>query len=789
MDVSEARSHYHLLSLPPFPVNCFDRFLYPCLSPYPSHEDGFRLALAAGVNNSHIRLPVMSNRKGKSLITSKSSCEILWIVEAELADGQLLYVTGDPAELGGWKPDMAMLMSQTSHSNLWKAEIKVASGISFKYNYFIKEKSWPSDILWRPGPEFSLLVPPHEQERKIMVRDSWMKSGTSISSTHTSWDSWIEEIFRLNETSEGLPARDKDEAAKCLETDMLLVKSSFEDLAANNYIYSDNEDTISLIRNVYKPDATFSERDQPVEEPWLPGTLPSFPSNDREFEEPQITISTRGAVSDLGAQNQMLGVTGKLSEEQKVLSPVKDTVSTVILINSSICTMQRIAVLEDGELVELLLEPVKNNVQCDSVYLGVVTKLVPNMGGAFVNIGNSRHSLMDIKKSREPFIFPPFSQGSGKHGINGSVFEVHEGMITDHGDELTPHDVEYTHDIIESFPQNISGKYTPDEYEEHEDEDDYDGLEINPNGSLAHLSEKSNGNLGSSEKHQEGETSFSESDMASTSQMSSFKNGLNLMGTSGGGNSWNMVKKGTKIIVQVVKEGLGTKGPTLTPYPKLRSRFWVLISQCDRIGVSKKISGVERTRLKVIAKTLQPPGFGLTVRTVAAGHSVDELQKDLEGLLSNWKNIIEHAKSAALAANEGVEGAVPVILHRAMGQTLSVVQDYFNEKVKKMVVDSPRTFHEVTNYLQEIAPDLCDRVELYNKRNPLFDEYNVEAEIDNILSKRVPLANGGSLVIEQTEALVSIDVNGGHGMFGQGNSQEKAILDVNLSAARQVPSH
>lgn len=107
----------------------------------------------------------------------------------------------------------------------------------------------------------------------------------------------------------------------------------------------------------------------------------------------------------------------------------------------------------------------------------------------------------------------------------------------------------------------------------------------------------------------------------------------------------------------------------------------VLITRCDRVGVSKKISGVERTRLKVIAKTLQPKGFGLTVRTVAAGHSLEELQKDLEGLFSTWKNIAEHAKSAALAADEGVEGAVPIILHRAMGQTLSVVQDYFNEKV------------------------------------------------------------------------------------------------------------
>ena len=106
-----------------------------------------------------------------------------------------------------------------------------------------------------------------------------------------------------------------------------------------------------------------------------------------------------------------------------------------------------------------------------------------------------------------------------------------------------------------------------------------------------------------------------------------------------------------------------------------------MITRCDRIGISKKISGVERTRLRVIAKTLQPQGFGLTVRTVAAGHSLEELQKDLEGLISTWKTITEHAKSAALAADEGIEGAVPVILHRAMGQTLSVVQDYFNDKV------------------------------------------------------------------------------------------------------------
>ncbi|KAM1512656.1 hypothetical protein ACFX1Z_024189 [Malus domestica] len=179
---------------------------------------------------------------------------------------------------------------------------------------------------------------------------------------------------------------------------------------------------------------------------------------------------------------------------------------------------------------------------------------------------------------------------------------------------------------------------------------------------------------------------------------------------------------------------------------------------CWEPGIAILMSPTEHTNLW--KAEVKPPGFGLTVRTVAAGHSLEELQKDLEGLVSTWKSITEHAKSAALAADEGVEGAIPVILQRGNG-SLSVVQDSFIETVEKMVVDSPRTYHEVSNYLQEIAPDLCDRVE-------------------------VPLANGGSLVIEQTEALVSIDVNGGLGMFGHGNSQEKAILEVNLAAAKQI---
>ncbi|CBI28473.3 unnamed protein product, partial [Vitis vinifera] len=712
MDFHEApshRRHLHLLS-PRSSLFPSDRLLFPYFYHHmPLENNVYRFTLCVGTHNSVLKSSIKSMRKGNSSTAFKGLCKVIWTIEADLEDGQLLYITGDPNVLGCWEPDMAVLMSPTEHTNLWKAEVKITCGINFKYNYFLKGDAWPScDIIWKPGPEFSLLVPLHgKQDKKIMVRDSWMTSNARRPSAHI-WGSWMEDSYFPAEHLISPPSRDEDEIAKCLKSDSLS-KLFLDDLSVEDKSFSDNEDTISAMSKGLDSNGTVSMRDQPVEEPWLLQSSLIASKEEMVSNMSKNIDAAQVEVSHLKLLDQSYLHTEKLlPEEGTNLISKDDSVSTVILINSSICTMQRIAVLEDGSLVELLLEPVKSNVQCDSVYLGVVTKLVPHMGGAFVNIG-----------------------------------------------------IQFAHD----------------DFEEHEVEDDFDVLiKKDLNGSIVdHDSETINNFL-----PVELEKGFHDSQLPPLLEMKDSRQAYTVE------NKWAQVQKGTKIIVQVVKEGLGTKGPTLTAYPKLRSRFWVLLTCCNRIGVSKKISGVERTRLRVIAKTLQPKGFGLTVRTVAAGHTLEELQKDLEGLLSTWKNIVEHAKSAALAADEGVEGAIPVILHRAMGQTLSVVQDYFNEKVESMVVDSPRTYHEVTNYLQEIAPDLCDRVELYNKRVPLFDEFNIEEEINNILSKRVPLPNGGSLVIEQTEALVSIDVNGGHGMLGNGTSQEKAILDVNLAAAKQI---
>ncbi|XP_073139027.1 ribonuclease E/G-like protein, chloroplastic isoform X2 [Henckelia pumila] len=679
-----------------------------------------------------------------------------------------------------------------------------------------------SDVIWRPGVEFPILPYSTSQQDRKHAAKLRPRSRRSIALILYPW---LGKRTRQNFVPASL--RDESKTVKSYCNDSLISKLFLKDCVNPS------------IRRKSRVKETYNLRDQVVEEPWLLHSLTShrftdtgtsnqidykganclnqsqfdedsnhkseFGVNDKEnnselngflsadhpVEEPWMfdscTSSGRSSVRIISDASKNECSTDEetllaLGEKHLVLenllheesdAAAEDSPFTVILINSSLCTMQRIAVLENDKLVELLLEPIKNNVQCDSVYLGIVTKLVPHMGGAFVDIGSPRPAFMDIKTYREPFELLPF------HGI-----EIEGPMIDKPGDHVDfPENVTFfdgVEELDEVEDDKSEDEFGDDDYESHDNHFNFDAAEV--------IEENLNGSV-SRHEHEADPERFLEQLNGDVDQLQSNSihldsNNIQVIHTEE--RKWAQIQEGSKIIVQVVKEGLGTKGPTLTAYPVLRSRFWILITRCNTIGISKKISGGERTRLRVIAKTFQPPGFGLTVRTVASGHPLEELQKDLEGLMLTWETIMEHAKSAALAADEGVDGAVPVMLHRAMGQTLSVVQDYFNGKVKKMVVDSPRTYHEVTNYLQKIAPDLCDRVELYSKKTPLFDEYKIEGEINSILSKRVPLTNGGYLVIEQTEALVSIDVNGGHCMLGQGTSQEKAILEVNLAAAKQI---
>ncbi|KAK8450925.1 hypothetical protein SEVIR_6G122200v4 [Setaria viridis] len=769
--------------------------------------DGLRSNIQAEVNLALSPKASMSNGSDDSTITCKGFCTIAWNLKADVQDGYLIFITGDPVTLGCWESNMAVQLAPVENDNIWTAEIKVPYGVHFKYNYFVREeKGSCSDIIWRPGPDYSLSIPSVGRKKQVnfsrveIIKALWkltllgiqqIKIYLGLAGEHIILKMGNGTPLHSKLLSESLSTKmhnritDKPNANNISQHGRYQVVEEpwiLESIAASKKPVArvkDKKGKKKFSNNKHdfsKASENVPQEDQPVEEPWLFESM---------VEANETIVHADGKIEAKDIIRKLRKIEKPPAPLDENKPPTCEPSSRVILINSSVCTMQRIAVLEDGKLVELLLEPIKNNVQCDSIYLGIVTKLVPHMGGAFVDIGILRPSLMSIKQNRDPFVYPQVVKNSRADPVDDSYYNEDNLPTYDEDDDMSDDEFadEETHDGSSSFPvENITDNEEgmADAKIDIVDSTEFEGIS-------GYDEDKDDENDHMEDEYSEEILQADQSEISNDLKtLSSIQHALRESDDDTNGSRWSQVRKGTKIMVQVVKEGLGSKGPTLSPFPCLRSRFWILVSRGNKVGVSKKITGIERTRLKGITKLLRPPGFTLTARTVAAGHSWEELQRDLDGLLSAWKGITEHAQSAALAAEEGVDGAVPVMLHRAKGQALSVVQDDFNEKVKRLVVDSPRTYHEVTSYLQEVAPELCSRVDLYEKRKPIFDEYNIEKEIDNILCKRVPLQNGGSLVIEQTEALVSIDVNGGHSMFGQGTSQEKAILEVNLEAAKQI---
>lgn len=348
-----------------------------------------------------------------------------------------------------------------------------------------------------------------------------------------------------------------------LENDVL----KFETLGLEDQLLYNNEDMVIANDNDSQSTNIFSENYQPVEEPWL--NLSPFTASKDKMEPKESETGDSDTVKE---QVKLVDREQLLLEESSDIMSI-DSVSTTILINSSICTMQRIAVLEDEKLVELLLEPVKSNVQCDSVYVGVITKLVPHMGGAFVNIGNSRPAFMDIKQSKGPFIFPPFRQRTKKQEIDLKGKNDHMSHVTDVSDGIS--DINSEDGCLKSVHSD---------YDEHEGEDDFyisEVLKENVNGSMVDddIEADFEDDIEGSDVHIEGETNNSSLSLCMNGSVNSHilqtKDTKRAIHMASGENKWIQVRKGTKIMVQVVKEDLGTKGPTLTAYPKLRSRFWV----------------------------------------------------------------------------------------------------------------------------------------------------------------------------------------------------------------------
>jgi ribonuclease G len=238
------------------------------------------------------------------------------------------------------------------------------------------------------------------------------------------------------------------------------------------------------------------------------------------------------------------------------------------------------------------------------------------------------------------------------------------------------------------------------------------------------------------------------------------------------------VQKGQEILVQVTKEAISTKGPRLTADISLPGRFLVYMPFASRVGVSRKIEGRnQRAKLRGMAqKVLPKDSGGLIVRTVGEEVTAEKLEREFQRLHERWASIRQQA----------TEKNAPSPVHREATLISGVIRDLFSDKFEALRVDSKRAYDEIVDYVKSVDPDLLDRVHLHEGATSLFDEFGVEEEIQKAFSRNVPLKSGGSLVIEPTEALVSIDVNTGR-FTGKGKKDpEQTILKTNLEAARTI---
>lgn len=242
-------------------------------------------------------------------------------------------------------------------------------------------------------------------------------------------------------------------------------------------------------------------------------------------------------------------------------------------------------------------------------------------------------------------------------------------------------------------------------------------------------------------------------------------------------NIQDVLKKGQNLPVQVTKEPISTKGPRVTAQISLPGRFLVYMPYASKVGVSRKIeSREERQKLReMVSRLLPKDAGGVIVRTVAEGVTEDHFRREIDSLLNLWKKV-NRKKSFIRRA--------PALLHRETSLTRGIIRDLFSSKVDALWVDSRELYNEIEQYLAQVDPELMERVHFYTEAAPLFDKFDIESEIRDLFKPRCELPTGGSIIIQPTEALVSIDVNTGR--YTGKKDPEKTIVRTNVEAAREI---
>jgi len=241
-------------------------------------------------------------------------------------------------------------------------------------------------------------------------------------------------------------------------------------------------------------------------------------------------------------------------------------------------------------------------------------------------------------------------------------------------------------------------------------------------------------------------------------------------------NIRDAIREGQEVIVQVDKEERGNKGAALTTFISLAGRYLVLMPNNSRAGgISRRIEGDERSQLKDAMSGLNTPkNMGVIVRTAGVGRSTEELQWDLDYLLQFWESITSASK----------DRPAPFLIYQESNVIIRAIRDYLRQDIGEVLVDAPLVFEDVLNFVRSVMPAYESKIRLYQDETPLFNRYQIESQIETAFQREVTLPSGGSIVIDPTEALVSIDINSARAT--KGSDIEETALQTNLEAAEEI---
>ncbi|TEW56111.1 ribonuclease E [Psychromonas sp. RZ22] len=241
-------------------------------------------------------------------------------------------------------------------------------------------------------------------------------------------------------------------------------------------------------------------------------------------------------------------------------------------------------------------------------------------------------------------------------------------------------------------------------------------------------------------------------------------------------NIKDVIKEGQEVIIQIEKEERGNKGAALTTFISLAGSYLVLMPNNPRAGgISRRIEGDDRTELKAALSSLKlPNGMGLIVRTAGVGKSAEELEWDLNVLVNHWQAIDQASKTKS----------APFLIHRESNVIVRSIRDYLRRDIGEIVIDHAKTYEQAKNHIEMVRPDYVNRLKLYQGEIPLFTHYQVESQIESAFQREVRLPSGGSIVIDPTEALTSIDINSARAT--RGGDIEETAFNTNLEAAEEI---